>query len=156
MTPHAAPWVPWPRFDRRAYLLLLDDQRRLLLCGGCCGGWTVPQVRMTSGTQFVESAVRFLDEQFGLTNPRFGSVYGVRQSRAGDNWEFDRVTAARVFIVRISDAEGAAIVQRSPAHARWGVSDLRRRRREIHPEGIVLLTTGYVEGWIPGGPISLC
>lgn len=132
MTPHAASWVSWPRFDRRAFLLLLDDQRRLLLCGGCCGGWTVPQVRMTSGTQFVESAVRFLDEQFGLTKPRFGSVYGVRQSRAGDNWE------------------------RSPAHARWGVSDLRRRRREIHPEGIVLLTIGYVEGWIPGGPISLC
>ncbi|MER6389722.1 hypothetical protein ABT236_14740 [Streptomyces sp. NPDC001523] len=156
MTSAAAPWVPWPRFDRRAYLLLLDDQRRFLLCGGRCGGWTVPQVRMTSGTQFVESAARFLDEQFGLTNPRFDSVYGVRQSRAGDNGEFDRVTAARVFIVRISDAEGVAIEQRSPAHARWRAPDLRRRRREIYPEGIVLLTTGYVEGWTPDGPICLC
>ncbi|MEV7900949.1 hypothetical protein [Streptomyces anulatus] len=54
----------------------------------------------------MESAIRFLDEQFGLTNPRFGSVYGLRQSRAVDNWEFDRVTAARVFIIRINDAEG--------------------------------------------------
>ncbi|MFJ3615412.1 hypothetical protein [Streptomyces hydrogenans] len=104
----------------------------------------------------MESTVRFLNEQFGLTSPRFGSVCGFRQTRAGDNWEFDRVTAARVFIVRISDAEGAAIEQRSPTHARWGVADLRRRRREIHPEGIVLLTTGYIEGWIPDGPISLC
>ncbi|WP_159057786.1 MULTISPECIES: hypothetical protein [unclassified Streptomyces] len=104
----------------------------------------------------MESAARFLDEQFGLTHPRFGSVYGFRQSSAGDNWEFDRVTAARVFIVRISDTEGAAIEQRSPTHSRWGVADLRRRRREIHPEGIVLLTTGYIEGWIPDGPISLC
>ncbi|MFJ8662343.1 hypothetical protein [Streptomyces sp. NPDC093795] len=156
MTLHAAPWVPWPPFDRRAYLLLLDDQHRLLLCGGCCGGWTVPQVRMAGRAQFMESAVRFLNEQFGLTSPRFGSVCGFRQTRAGDNWEFDRVTAARVFIVRISDAEGAAIEQRSPTHARWGVADLRRRRREIHPEGIVLLTAGYVEGWIPDGPISLC
>ncbi|MFE7729142.1 hypothetical protein ACFU5D_25520 [Streptomyces anthocyanicus] len=41
-----------------------------------------------------------------MTNPRFGSVYGFRQSRASDNWEFDRVMAARVFIVRISDAGG--------------------------------------------------
>ncbi|MFF4166290.1 hypothetical protein [Streptomyces sp. NPDC001741] len=155
MTLTASAWVPRPRLDRRVFLLLLDDQHRLLLCGGCCGGWTVPQVRMTSGARYMESAIRFLDEQFGLTHPRFGSVYGFRQSRAGDNWEFDRVTAARVFIVRISDAEGAAIEQRSPTHTRWGVTDLRRRRREIHPEGIVLLTTGYVEGWIPDGPISL-
>ncbi|MEU0147343.1 hypothetical protein ABZ119_15505 [Streptomyces sp. NPDC006288] len=104
----------------------------------------------------MESAARFLDEQFGLTQPRFGSVYGFRQSRADDNWESDRVTAARVFIIHISEAEGAAIEQRSPTHARWGVADLRRRRREIQPEGIVLLTAGYVEGWIPDGPISLC
>ncbi|MEV7181477.1 hypothetical protein [Kitasatospora sp. NPDC093679] len=104
----------------------------------------------------MESAVRLLDEQFGLSNPRLGSVYGFWQSRAGDNWEFGRVTAARVFIVRISDTEGAAIEQRSPTHSRWGVADLRRRRREIHPEGIALLATGYIEGRIPGGPISLC
>ncbi|MFF7036853.1 NUDIX domain-containing protein [Streptomyces griseus] len=106
MALHAAPWAPWPRFDRRVYLLLLDDQRRLLLCGRYCGGWTVPQVRMPSGARFMESAIRFLDEQFGLTNPRVGSVYGFRQSRTVDNWEFDRVTAARVFIIRINDAEG--------------------------------------------------
>ncbi|MFE1710124.1 hypothetical protein [Streptomyces sp. NPDC058728] len=111
---------------------------------------------MPSGAQFTESAIRFLDEQFGLTNPRFGSVYGLRQSRAVDNWEFNRVTAARVFIIRINDTEGAAIEQRSPTHSRWGVADLRRRRREIHPEGIVPLTTGYIEGRIPEGPISLC
>ncbi|MFD2009938.1 hypothetical protein [Streptomyces narbonensis] len=147
--------MPWPRFDRRAYLLLLDDQRRLLLCGGCCGGWTVPQVRLTSGAHFMESATRFLDERFGVTSPRFGSVYGIRQSRAGDNWEFDRVTAAHAFIVRISDAEGATIEQTSATHTRWGTAELRRRRREISPEGIVLLVTGYIEGWIPDGPISL-
>ncbi|OKJ49316.1 hypothetical protein AMK28_33065 [Streptomyces sp. CB02115] len=144
-----------PRLDRRTYLLLLDDQRRLLLCGGCCGGWTVPQVRMTSDTSFLESATRFLQERFEVAAPRYGSVYGIRQSRIGEDWEFDRATATRVFIVRISDGEGSAIEKQSVTHARWSIEELRRRRREIFPEGIVLLVTGYVEGWIPDGPITL-
>ncbi|MFD0290676.1 hypothetical protein ACFWJS_05285 [Streptomyces sp. NPDC127061] len=155
MTLPATPWVPWPRFDRRAYLLLLDDQRRLLLCGGCCGGWSVPQIRLASSAHFMESATRFLDEQFGVTSPRFGSVYGIRQSCANGNWEFDRVTAVRAFIVHISNAEAAAVERKSSTHSRWSIADLRRRRREIFPEGIVLLATGYIEGWIPDGPISL-
>lgn len=155
MPSSTAPWVPWPRLGRRTYLLLLDDQRRLLLCGGCCGGWTVPQVRMPASANFLDSATRFLQERFEVTAPRYGSVYGIRQSRTGEGWEFDRATATRVFIVHISDGEGSAIEKQSVTHARWSIEELRRRRREISPEGIVLLVTGYVEGWIPDGPITL-
>ncbi|MFC8235905.1 hypothetical protein [Streptomyces sp. NPDC057284] len=141
--------------DRRTYLLLLDDQHRLLLCGGCCGGWTVPQVRMTASASFLGTATRFLQERFEVAAPRYGSVYGIRQSRTGEDWVFDRATATRVFIVHISDGEGSAIEKQSVTHARWSIAELRRRRREISPEGIVLLVTGYIEGWIPDGPITL-
>ncbi|MGY4930518.1 hypothetical protein ACWD7T_05265 [Streptomyces sp. 900116325] len=110
---------------------------------------------MTTNAGFLESATQFLQERFELAAPRYGSVYGIRQSRTGEDWEFDRATATRVFIVHISDDEGSAIEKQSVAHTRWSIEELRRRRREISPEGIVLLVTGYVEGWIPDGPITL-
>ncbi|MFF4461188.1 hypothetical protein ACFY13_16740 [Streptomyces mirabilis] len=110
---------------------------------------------MTAGTDFLESATRFLKERFKVANPRYGSVYGIRKSTIGEDWEFDRATAARVFIVRISDAEGSAIEEQSVAHTRWSIEELHRRRSDIYPECIVLLITGYVEGWIPDGPITL-
>ncbi|MFB6822655.1 hypothetical protein ACFCXA_13805 [Streptomyces virginiae] len=152
MTAHC---VPWPRFDRRALLLLLDDQHRVLLCGGCCGSWTVPQVRIDTGADFVGAATGFLADRFGMRDPRFGSGYGLRQSRLGDSWEFERTTASRVLIVRVSDEESAVIEQASATHALLGLDELRRRRREIYPEGVVALATGYAEGLIPDGPISL-
>ncbi|MGY3057100.1 hypothetical protein ACVWZD_001345 [Streptomyces sp. TE3672] len=110
---------------------------------------------MTASTSFLESATRFLRDQFEVAAPRYGQVYGIRQSHTSEGWEFDRATTTRVFIVHISDAEGSAIEKQSITHTRWGIEELRRRRREISPEGIVLLATGYVEGWIPDGPITL-
>ncbi|MFG3176248.1 hypothetical protein OG893_15280 [Streptomyces sp. NBC_01696] len=110
---------------------------------------------MTASASFLESATQFLQERFEVAAPRYGSVYGIRQSRTGEDWEFDRATSSRVFIVHISDGEGSAIEKRSLTHARWSIEELRRRRREISPEGIVSLVTGYVEGWLPDGPITL-
>ncbi|WP_407838751.1 NUDIX domain-containing protein [Streptomyces sp. DSM 116496] len=147
--------VPWPRSDRLAYLLLLDKKRRLLLCGGCCGRWSVPQIRVGASTDFEDAATRFLLEEWHVQNPRFGSVYGTFESRLGETWEFDRATTSRALIIHVSDEQGELFEGSAPSHVRWGVSDLRRRRREISPEGLVSLVTGYVEGWIPDGPISL-
>ncbi|MFE6739055.1 hypothetical protein [Streptomyces tubercidicus] len=149
------PQLPWPRFDRRCYLLLLDEQQRLLLCGGCCGGWTVPQVRMTGSADFRAEGTRFLAEEFGVTAPRYGPVYGKRYSAHATDWEFDRVTALRVFFVHLSDEDSDRIERSSATHVRWDLERLHTRRREVFPEGVVTLTTGYVEGWIPDGPISL-
>ncbi|WP_406068996.1 hypothetical protein OG372_14280 [Streptomyces sp. NBC_01020] len=148
-------YVPWPRFDRRAFLLLIDDQHRLLLCGACCRGWTVPQVRLDSGADYVEQATRFLKEHFGLRSPRFSDLYGLHLSRREDQWEADRMTASRVFIVRVTNEESAAMQRISDGHALWALPELRRRRREVFPEGIVLLTAGYTEGWLPEGPLEL-
>lgn len=69
-------YVPWPRFDRRTLLLLLDDQQRLLLCGSCCRGWTVPEIRLGSNTDFLGEANRFLTERFGLPDPRCRASMG--------------------------------------------------------------------------------
>ncbi|WP_157878819.1 hypothetical protein [Streptomyces sp. CT34] len=104
---------------------------------------------------FEAAATRFLADRFQLLDPGFGSIYGTRQSRPDDDWEFDRVTASRLFFVRLSNRQSAAIELSSATHVRWGLEELKRRRREISPEGAVLLVTGYVEGWIPDGPISL-
>ncbi|MFC5027838.1 hypothetical protein ACQFX6_17220 [Streptomyces sp. DSM 41987] len=148
-------YIPWPRFDRRAYLLLLDDQDRLMLCGACCRGWTVPQVRINAGANFQGAATRFLANRFGIHDPSYSSLYGLHESSYGDTWEYDRQTSSRVFIVRINAKQSAAIQRISKSHARWRIEDLKSRRREINPEGAVLIATGYVEGWLPDGPVTL-
>ncbi|GGX48864.1 hypothetical protein [Streptomyces chryseus] len=148
-------YVSWPRFDRRAFLLLLDDQRRLLLCGACCRGWTVPQVRLDTGADYLGQATRFLRHRFGLRSPRFSALYGLHQSRREEVWESDRTTASRVFIVRITDEEAAAMQRMTSGHALWTLTELRRRRREVFPEGVVLLAAGYTKGWLPDGPLEL-
>ncbi|MBD0840720.1 hypothetical protein [Streptomyces sp. TRM68416] len=141
--------------DRRALLLLLDDQNRLMLCGGCCGGWTVPQALLAAGTDFKDGAAQYLAERFHIENPHFGSLYGVHETRESDCWEHDQRTVSRVFIVRISAEESDAFQAMSPSHARWKVSQLKTRHRDVSPEGVALLVSGYVEGWLPDGPISL-
>ncbi|MGW0208489.1 hypothetical protein ACWDZ8_22700 [Streptomyces sp. NPDC003233] len=141
--------------DRRVHLLLLDDQDRLMLCGGCCSGWTVPQTLLAPDTDFRDGAAHYLAERFRITKPRFGSVYGVHKTRGFDCWEYDRHTISHVFIVRISSEESDSVQMISPTHTRWGLDELKSRRREIWPEGLVLLASGYVEGWLPDGPISL-
>jgi hypothetical protein len=90
-----------------------------------------------------------------IYDPSYGLLCGLHQSRYGDTWEHDRVTATRVFIVRINASQSAAVQHMSASHVRWGLDDLKSRRREIHPEGVVLIATGFVEGWLPDGPISL-
>ncbi|WP_406304540.1 hypothetical protein OHA61_22440 [Streptomyces sp. NBC_00885] len=148
-------YVPRPRFDRRAFLLLLDEQQRLLLCEACCRGLTVPQVRLDAGADYIGQAARFLQQRFGLRSPQFSALYGLHQSRREESWEYDRPTASRAFIVRISDEQSAAAQSMTSSHALWTVTQLRRRRRDVFPEGVVLLTAGYVEGWLPDGPIEL-
>ncbi|MCZ0975593.1 hypothetical protein O1L55_38890 [Streptomyces albulus] len=148
-------YVPWPRFDRRVFLLLLDEQQRLLLCGACCRGWTVPQVRLDSGADYLGQASQFLQDRFGLHDPRFSDLHGRHQSRSGAMWESDRPTASRIFIVRITDKQAENARRAGRKHDLWSVPQLRRRRREVFPEGVALLTAGYTEGWLPDGPIEL-
>ena len=148
-------YVPWPRFDRRAFLLLIDDQQRLLLCGACCRGWTVPQVRLNSGANYLAQATHFLRQRFELRSPRFSALHGLHQSRREELWEYDRPTASRVYIVRVADKESAAMQHMAGGHALWTVTQLRQRRREVFPEGVVLLAAGFIEGWLPDGPLEL-
>lgn len=146
---------PSRRSDHRAYLLLLDDQDRLMLCNACCGGWTAPQVLLDPDSDFRESATRFLAKRFQVHDPRYGSLYGIHTTRDGECWQHDQPTVSHAFLVRISAEESDAIQQLSSAHARWGVEELKSRHRDISPEGVVLVAAGYVEGWLPDGPISL-
>ncbi|MFI6022360.1 hypothetical protein ACIBCP_32565 [Streptomyces sp. NPDC051287] len=144
-----------PTSDRRVYLLLLDDENRLMLCGGCCSGWTVPQTLLGPDTDFRDGAAQHLAERFHIDSPRFGSVYGIHETREPECWVHDHHTISRVFIVKISSRESDLFQASSPSHTRWGIHELKSRHQEISPEGVTLLASGYVEGWLPDGPISL-
>jgi hypothetical protein len=79
----------------------------------------------------------------------------VRETREIDCWEHDQRTVFRVFIVRVSTEESDSLQAMSPSHTRWGISELKAHHRDISPEGVALLVAGYLEGWLPDGPISL-
>ncbi|MFE2334576.1 hypothetical protein [Streptomyces coelicoflavus] len=143
-----------PTVDRRVLLLLLDDQHRLMLCGGCCGGWTVPQALLGATTDFRIGAAQYLAERFRIEVPMFGTVYGVHETSESDCWEHDRKTVSRAFIVKISSEESDSLQLIAPSHTRWGIDQIKARHQEIHPEGMTLLVSGYVEGWLPDGPVS--
>ncbi|MDW4911358.1 hypothetical protein RB628_40255 [Streptomyces sp. ADMS] len=147
--------LPQPHFDRCAYLLLVDDEDRLMLCGTCCSGWTVPRVLLDPEVDFRDAATQFLADRFQIHNPKYGTVYGVRKTQDSECWEHEHPTVAHVLLVRISSEESDSIQRTSTRHARWGIGELKDRHREISPEGVVLLVSGYVEGWIPDGKISL-
>ncbi|NED11783.1 hypothetical protein [Streptomyces sp. SID9124] len=109
---------------------------------------------MNSGADFQETATGFLAEHFGIYGPRYGDTYGVHRSRSQESWEYDNPTTSHTFVVKISLAASDAIQRISPAHTRWRIGELKERRHEIYPEGTVLLAAGYVEGWLPDGPVS--
>lgn len=144
-----------PSIDRRAYVLLLDNENRLMLCGGCCGGWTVPQIPVGAHTDLRAAATHFLAERFQISNPRYGALHGIHRTREWDCWERDRPTVSHVFIVRINAAESDAFIEMSSLHARWGSAELTSHRQEISPEGVILFASGYYDGWLPDGPVSL-
>ncbi|MFJ3084603.1 hypothetical protein ACIPJG_33300 [Streptomyces halstedii] len=141
--------------ERRVYTLLLDDENRLMLCGSCCGGWTVPQFPVDPDVDFRAAATQFLSARLRINNPQYGRVLGIHKTSVKDCWERDRPTVSQVFILRISAQHSASFLAVSPSHVRWGARDLAQHRRMISPEGVVLLALGYVEGWLPDGPISL-
>lgn len=148
-------YIPWPRFDRRALLLLLDDHKRLLLCGTCCCGWTVPQVRLDSGSDFEGAATSHLRRHFGISEPRYAPLRGLHESPASETWQHDRYIESHVLIVRVSNEQSAIARDAGVRHALWNVEELRQHRREISPEGVVALVAGFVEGWLPDGSIRL-
>jgi hypothetical protein len=141
--------------ERRAYALLLDEKDQLMLCGSCCGGWTVPQFPVDPNVDFRAATTQFLSAMFQIENPRYGSLHGIHATSDEECWERDRPTISQVFIVRIDARESASFLATSPSHVRWSARELAQHRRMISPEGVILLTLGYIEGWLPDGPISL-
>ncbi|MFD5969938.1 hypothetical protein ACFWGR_27610 [Streptomyces sp. NPDC060311] len=142
------------KIDRHAYLVILDDLDRLMLCAACCGGWTVPRVPVDSGSDFEDAATSFLAEHFGIRDPRYGSTYGVHQTQSGECWEYDNPSISHVFTVRITLEESHSLQLISPAHTPWGIEEVKSRYAAVYPAGIILLASGYLEGWLPDGPIS--
>ncbi|MFF3400397.1 hypothetical protein ACFYW6_17945 [Streptomyces sp. NPDC002659] len=91
--------------------MLLDEQQQrllLLLCGSCCCGWTVPEVRLGSDADFLGETNRFLRNRFGLPYPRLSALYGLHQTRREESWQYNRTTASRGYIARVSDTQSAA------------------------------------------------
>ncbi|MDI5971405.1 hypothetical protein POF50_019030 [Streptomyces sp. SL13] len=145
--------LPGPRLDRRALILILDAKKRLFLCGSCCRGWTPPEVRVQSGVDFFKATQSFLEESFDIRDHRYGDLYGHRWASTSGSWDTVRRVEMRVIIAKIDESQPHHL--NGGLHVWWTLEELKMNHRKIYPEGVVLFVTGYLEGWLPAGPITL-
>jgi len=152
------PAVPSPRMRRVVFVALLSRDGRLALVADDLPGapprWVLPSGSVRTTEPYREAAVRVLRDAVGAMPVRGGTVEGCRWAQVPVPVGRSR-REAHVFIFRLA-AAGAP-----PDHLSWGATRWAgpERWQELCarcdlPDVDVLLT-GYLEGWIPDGRITL-
>ncbi|MEW1614764.1 MULTISPECIES: hypothetical protein [unclassified Streptomyces] len=147
--------IPDAQQDRRALLLLVNDDRQLLLCGVCRDTWTIPSVQIGTDAKPADEARRHLTRTFGISDPQLAAVRGVHTSGRDQTWEFERVTETHLLVCRISNEDARSACNRDARYSLWTLEGLRRRRRQVTPQGVITFLAGFLEGWLPDGRHTL-
>ncbi|WP_326766060.1 hypothetical protein OG978_17100 [Streptomyces sp. NBC_01591] len=145
--------LPSPRFRRIAKLVAIDSAHRIALLPRRAGHrtWVLPQ-RCTRLDETYGNAVALLCQDLLASYPiRLGTVTGRRWAPAPEGLAPRAET--RFYIVRV-DAEPAD--EGPGGRALWApraVLGLWLGRPDI--ETVNVLADGYLDGWLPDGPITL-
>lgn len=153
------PTVPPPRMRRVVFVAVLSSDGRLALVADDLPGagprWVLPSGSVRATEPYREAAVRVLRDVVDAMPVRGGAVEGCRWAQVPVSIGRSR-REAHVFIFRLA-AAGAP-----PEHLPW-----RGATRWAEPEqwqelctrcdlpNVDVLLTGYLEGWIPDGRITL-
>lgn len=151
--------MPPPRMRRVVFVALLGSDGRLALVAdnlpGAVPRWVLPSGSVRATESYREAAARILRDAVGAMQVREGAVEGCRWAQVPVPVDRSR-REAHVFIFRLA-AAGAP-----PEHLPW-----RGATRWAGPEqwqelctlcdlpDVDVLLTGYLEGWIPDGRITL-
>ncbi|MGW2599503.1 hypothetical protein [Streptomyces klenkii] len=143
-----------PRLTRIAHLLVVSDDRRILLCRMATGPadrglWRPPRAVLPAGRAFGPALFRTLLHGLPCTAARgYGDLVGHRWAAPVSG----RREEHRVYVLRARPAPAGGAPR--AAGACWFPP-------QGLPEGcgfwgeIGRLAAGYVEGWLPDGPIRL-
>lgn len=127
------------------HLVALDEDGRLLLAAGADQTpWALPALKLRPEDSYA-AAARRLQQRLGVTVLRPGTVSGHRWAPAGPAPR----TEERFHLARVHRADPSA----PPGH-RW----LRPERAPLDGPRwaeVRRLVDGYLQGWIPDGPIRL-
>lgn len=152
--------LPGPRFSRLVTLVAIDDAQRVALFPQPAPSpwrWALPQCTVQPLEPYSQAAVRLAVHCFGDRDMRWGSVVGRRWAPppAGT---FPARVEEHVFIARAgpSPPGGPAQAGRPDRIAVWTPrASLGPILREPHLDTTATLVDGYLDGWLPDGPITL-
>lgn len=153
------PTVPAPRMRRVVFVAVLSSERTLALVPdespGCPARWVLPSGSARVAEPYRDAAMRVLRDLVGAMPTRGGTVEGCRWAQVPVPVGQSR-REAHVFIFRLMVADGPP--KRLPARGpvRWaGPNQWPELCAHCDLPGLDMLLTGYLEGWIPDGRITL-
>jgi hypothetical protein len=152
--------LPDPRLRRVATLVAIDPDQRValfLLVGSTQPHWVLPKSTVQLMESYSEAVVRLSARCLGSRALRWGSVVAHRWASPPSGAPLTR-TEEHIFIARAGPSP-----PRSPSHADATDSDaawmprasLGRLLQETHLDSTASLVDGYLDGWLPDGPITL-
>lgn len=154
--------LPGPRFHRTVTLVVIDAQERVALFplfGSVHKRWTLPRAPVRLVESYAEAALRLGTYCFSGSVIRLGPVVGRRWASVTSS-SLPRVRMEEhVFLTRA----GAPLTS-TPIHGggRSGLTVVWAARamlssllKEPHLDNTATLIDGYLDGWLPDGPITL-
>ncbi|WP_443059860.1 NUDIX domain-containing protein [Streptomyces sp. NBC_00467] len=152
--------LPSPRFRRMATLVVIDADEQVALFqqpGEASGHWALPQGNVRLSESYAEAAARVTARCFNGRPVRWGSVIGRRWAPPPDDQSLVRVEE-HLFLARAgpSVSSSSASADCPGPTAVWTPrAALDQVLRESHVDSTTDLVHGYLDGWLPDGPITL-
>jgi len=143
-----------------ATLVVIDADEQVALLhhpGWASGHWALPQANVRLSESYAEAAVRVAARWFTGRPVRWGSVVGRRWAPTPDDPSLVRVEE-RVFLARAgsSPSSSSVAVDHPGPTAVWTPrATLDHVLQESHVDSTTDLVHGYLDGWLPDGPITL-
>ncbi|MGA5427875.1 hypothetical protein ACPCVL_13890 [Streptomyces koyangensis] len=146
-------YLPAPRLHRIAKVIAIDPTHRIALLPPEAGHpkWTLPQRPALLGDNYTDTAYRLCRDLFPVRPMRIGTVTGHRWASAPERATLRR--EERFHIVRVAAGSADEISGKNIFWTPRAALDLWLDHSEV--ETVKVLTDGYLDGWLPDGPITL-
>jgi hypothetical protein len=152
-------FLPGPLFLRLVTLVAIDTKERVGLLhrpGAANARWSLPRRSVRMGESYSGAAARLAAGYFEDRAVRWGTVDGRRWAPPPEGRPRTRVEE-HVFLARIcTPAAYSPAADRTRSALTWVPrAALNSILHEQHADATATLVDGYLDGWIPDGPITL-
>lgn len=154
------PHLPGPRFLRVATLIVIDTHEHVALIrpsGSSAGAWALPQRPVRLVESYAEAASHLAAQCFSGMTFLWGTVVGRRWAPPPGQKSHARTEQHLVFarVKPSGSPRRTHTTEPRPAVAWVARTTLQRVLPEAHHDSTATLIGGYLDGWLPDGPITL-